>query len=319
MAVKPFEVITRLYGMPHATDVDPTVFLAPFFALFFGICMTDALYGVVMLAFFIWLSRKIKFAKRFSQMMIFCSVTSIIAGALTGSWCANAIGEFWPGLEGFRQSVMWFDPLEKPMYFFVISLALGYLQIIFGVAVAFVHELKSGNTKEAVFDYLTWLIWLNALVVFGLGKAGYLPSALGTAAGCIAIVPAVGILLFSEREGGMVMRIGMGAYNLFSTVFYVGDVLSYIRLMALGMVTAGFGMAINVICKQLMAIGWIGWIAGAVVFIGGHVFNIANSALSAFVHSMRLQFVEFFTKFIKGGGKEFDPLRKEYKSIEVEE
>ena len=82
---------------------------------------------------------------------------------------------------------------------------------------------------------------------------------------------------------------------------------------------AGFGMAINVISKQVMATGWIGWIAGAVIFVGGHVFNIANSALSAFVHSMRLQFVEFFTKFIKGGGKNFEPLRKEYKSAEVEE
>jgi len=111
----------------------------------------------------------------------------------------------------------------------------------------------------------------------------------------------------------------MGVYNLFSTVFYVGDVLSYIRLMALGMVTAGFGMAINEIVRQVMALGILGWVLGAVVFIGGHVFNIANSALSAFVHSMRLQFVEFFTKFLVGGGKEFDPLRKEYQHIAVDD
>jgi V/A-type H+-transporting ATPase subunit I len=111
----------------------------------------------------------------------------------------------------------------------------------------------------------------------------------------------------------------MGCYNVFSTVFYVGDVLSYIRLMALGMVTAGFGMAINSIVKQVMDMGIIGWIMGAMVFIGGHVFNIANSCLSAFVHSMRLQFVEFFTKFLQGGGKDFEPLRKEYKHIQVDE
>ena len=99
----------------------------------------------------------------------------------------------------------------------------------------------------------------------------------------------------------------------------MGDVLSYIRLMALGMVTAGFGMAINSIVQQVMDMGVIGWIMGAVIFIGGHAFNIANSCLSAFVHSMRLQFVEFFTKFIQGGGKEFEPLRKEYKHIQVDE
>ena len=133
----------------------------------------------------------------------------------------------------------------------------------------------------------------------------------------VAILPAVTILLFSEREGGWGNRIGMGFYNIFSTVFYVGDVLSYIRLMALGMVTAGFGMAINEIVRQVMAGGVIGWIAGAVIFIGGHLFNIANSALGSFVHSMRLQFVEFFTKFLIGGGREFDPLEKTYNYISI--
>ena len=85
------------------------------------------------------------------------------------------------------------------------------------------------------------------------------------------------------------------------------------------MVTAGFGMAINSIVVKVMGLGILGWIMGAVVFIGGHVFNIANSCLSAFVHSMRLQFVEFFTKFLQGGGREFAPLRKEYRHIQVDD
>ena len=87
--------------------------------------------------------------------------------------------------------------------------------------------------------------------------------------------------------------------------------------MALGMVTAGFGMAINEIVRTVMSGGVIGWIAGALIFVGGHAFNIANSALSAFVHSMRLQFVEFFTKFMAGGGKQFDPLKQSYRYIDV--
>ena len=97
----------------------------------------------------------------------------------------------------------------------------------------------------------------------------------------------------------------------------MGDVLSYIRLMALGMVTAGFGMAINQIVLTVMEAGVIGWILGALIFIGGHIFNIANSALGSFVHSMRLQFVEFFTKFLAGGGKQFDPLKQSYRYIDV--
>ncbi|MEN8127929.1 MAG: V-type ATP synthase subunit I [Planctomycetota bacterium] len=325
---QPFESVTRLYGMPATSDVDPTVFLAPFFALFFGICLTDAAYGLVMVGFLWWLLRKIKGDKKFVMMLIFCSITTVIAGALTGGWCGDMIQafSFFNGgtkdvvdtpFEVFRQKLMWFDPMEKPMTFFYLSLALGYLQIIAGVFIGFWHKLRRGDIEEALFDHLSWFIWLNSLTVFGLGKSGLLPSWLGTLAGLVAIIPALAIILFSEREGGWGARIGMGLYNVFSTVFYVGDVLSYIRLMALGMVTAGFGMAINQIVLTVMEAGVIGWILGAMIFIGGHVFNIANSALGSFVHSMRLQFVEFFTKFLAGGGKEFDPLRESYRYIEV--
>ena len=317
---EPFESVTRLYGMPASFDVDPTVFLAPFFALFFGICLTDAVYGLIMIAFLWWLLRKIKGDKKFVMMMIFCSITTVVAGALTGGWCGDTIQQFIPQLAGFRNALMWFDPLEKPMYFFNISLGLGYLQIIAGIFIGFIHKFRRGEKAAAVFDHLSWFIWLNSLAVFGLAKAGMFGENmawLGTVAGVAAIIPALMIILFSEREGGWGGRIGMGLYNVFSTVFYVGDVLSYIRLMALGMVTAGFGMAINEIVKSVMEMGVFGYILGAIIFVGGHLFNIANSALSAFVHSMRLQFVEFFTKFLQGGGKEFDPLRESYRYIEV--
>ena len=324
---QPFEVITRLYGMPHQSDVDPTVFLAPFFALFFGICLTDAGYGLVMIAFVWWMLKKIKGDAKFFKMLMVCSVTTVIAGALTGGWFGDTIQVFLGNdttqvdtvFEKFRSALMWFDPLEKPMHFFYISLALGYLQIIFGIGVAFWHKWTQGLKREAVMDHGTWFVWLNSLTIFGLAKTGLLPGIVGTLFGIIAIVPGLGIILFSEREGGWGARIGMGCYNVFSTVFYVGDVLSYIRLMALGMVTAGFGMAINSIVVQVMDLGIIGWIMGAVIFVGGHVFNIANSCLSAFVHSMRLQFVEFFTKFLRGGGRPFAPLRKEYRHIQVED
>lgn len=319
--VRPFETITRLYGMPSPTDTDPTVFLAPFFAIFFGLCMTDAAYGLIMLGFLWWLLRQLKGDRKFVWMMIFCSLTTIAAGALTGGWCGDAVQLFVPQLDGLRRSLMWFDPMEQPMHFFALSLGLGYVQIIAGVAIAFFHKLRRGEYLSAVFDHLSWLVWLNCLAVFGASKAGLFGgplSRLGTVAGIVALVPALMIILFSEREGGMVYRIGMGFYNLFSTVFYIGDILSYIRLMALGISSAGFGMAINVIAIQMKEmIPYVGWLVGALIFVGGHLFNVANSALSSFVHSMRLQFVEFFTKFLVGGGKDFRPLRKQYRHILV--
>jgi V/A-type H+-transporting ATPase subunit I len=280
------------------------------------------------------------------MMLIFCSILTVIAGALTGGWFGDMVQKytFFNGgtpevadtvFEKLRLSMMWFDPLKKPMYFFNISLALGYLQIIFGVFIGFVHKLKRGEKAAAIFDHLSWFVWLNCLLVFGLSVyfSGELakqeiygdkflwliPSLerLGVIAPIVAVIPAAMILLFSEREGNWGARIGMGFYNLFSTVFYVGDVLSYIRLMALGMVTAGFGMAVNEITRSTMELGGIWWVVAGIIFVGGHVFNIANSALSSFVHSMRLQFVEFFTKFMSGSGKQFEPLKQRYRYIDI--
>ena len=162
---------------------------------------------------------------------------------------------------------------------------------------------------------MTWLVMLNSIVILGASKFGVVPTQVGSFFGKLALVPAGAIFLFSHREGGWAGRIGMGAYNLFSAIFYRGDVLSYLRLMALVMVTEGLAMAINVIAQIAIDIPFIGFIIMIMILIGGHGFNLALSALSAFVHTLRLQYVEFFPKFLVGGGRSFTPLSKEYKHI----
>jgi len=317
-AIKPFEVITRLYGMPKHFEVDPTVFLAPFFALFFGLCLTDAGYGLVIIALMIFLIKKMQGDKKLLWMLGICAAATVVTGALTGGWFGDAIQKFIPALGPVRAGLMWFDPLEKPMMFFILALALGYFQIMFGLGIAFGHNLKQMNYIAAVCDQLTWLVMLNSIVLFGASKSGLIPAGLGTFCGYLALLPAALILLFSEREGSWAGRIGMGAYNLFSAIFYVGDVLSYLRLMALGMVTAGLAMAINVIAEIAGDVPYgIGIVLMVLVFAGGHAFNLAINALGAFVHTLRLQYVEFFPKFIAGGGKLFEPLSKEYKHIYI--
>lgn len=317
--VKPFEVITRLYGMPKHFNVDPTVFLAPFFALFFALCLTDAGYGLVIIALVIFFIKKLQGDKKLMWMLGICAAVTVVAGALTGGWFGDAVQKLDIGwLTAARQKLMWFDPLEKPMTFFVLALALGYIQIMTGLLIAFAHNLKRKDFIAALCDQLTWLVMLNSIVIFLAGKGGYLSGEIGSFFGKLAVIPAVAIFLFSQREGRWAGRLGMGAYNLFSAIFYMGDVLSYLRLMALGMVTAGLAMATNVIAKIVLDIPYgFGVLLMIAVLIGGHGFNLAISGLSAFVHTLRLQYVEFFPKFLIGGGRSFEPLSKEYKHVYI--
>jgi len=214
--------------------------------------------------------------------------------------------------------MMWFDPFEKPMRFFVLSLVLGYVQIMAGLMIAFVHNLRRKQYIAGLCDQFTLLVMLNSIAIFAASKAGVVPAEIGSLFGKLALIPAAVILLFSHRQGGWASRIGMGAYNLFSTIFYVGDVLSYIRLMALGMVTAGLAMAINVMAQLALDIPYgVGIVLMILILVGGHGFNIAINALGAFVHTLRLQYAEFFPKFLVGGGRSFEPLSKKYKHVYI--
>lgn len=316
--VRPFETVTRLYGMPIPSSVDPTVFLAPFFAIFFGLCIADAGYGLVLTALLAWAIKKAQGDKKMLWMLLICSIATTLAGTITGGWFGDSITSLLGtenALEKMRVNLMLFDPMTEPMTFFLLSLGIGYFQIQFGLFIALVANLKKKDVAAAVWDQLTWLIHLNALLCLGLSVSGILPAGLAKPCGIVAIFTSLGILLFTARDVAWGGRLGLGFYQLFGTVFYMGDVLSYARLMALGMVGSGFGMAINVLVKLVADVPYVGWLLGALLFAGGHLFNIALSMLGAFVHTMRLQFVEFFPKFFTGGGRDFVPLCKEYKHI----
>ncbi|MFA5422535.1 MAG: V-type ATP synthase subunit I [Phycisphaerae bacterium] len=312
---RPFEVVTRLYGMPQHYNLDPTVFLAPFFAIFFGMCIADAGYGLLMLVLLAFFIVKMQGDKKLLYMLALCAVAVVIIGALTGGWFGDGVQKFIPTLGPVREKMMWFDPFKNPMLFFGLAVGLGYFQLITGLVIAFFHNIRKKDFVAAVCDQLTWIVMLNSIVLLGAAKGGFIPANLARIFGFTAIIPAVMIFLFSHREGGIGARLGMGFYNIFSSVFYLGDVLSYLRLMALGMVGAGLAMAINVIAQISGNIPYVGIIVTIVILVFGHIFNLLLAILSAFVHTLRLQYVEFFPKFLVGGGKEFKPLTKQYDYI----
>jgi len=320
--IRPFEVITSLYGMPGKKDVDPTPFLAPFFALFFGLCLTDAGYGLVLLIGSLigikLLGRK---AAKLLGVLAIGGGAAIILGAITSGYFGNAPEALgWPWLINLRDYLLQFgfDPFEKPMTFFILAVALGYGQILAGLLIALIHNLKQKDIVAALCDQVTWLVLLNSLVVIGLAKSGMLPIWSVRVCFWLLLAAAVGIVSGSQRKGGCGERLGMGFYNLFSAIFYLGDVLSYLRLMALGMVTAGIAMAVNVIAGIAWTIPIIGIAVAIAILIGGHLVNLALSTLSAFVHTLRLQYVEFFPKFFVGGGKEFRPFARVWQYTKVE-
>ena len=319
---KPFEVVTRLYGVPQYFEVDPTVFLAPFFAIFFALCLTDAGYGLLMIAASIYLIKKMQTGKGFMVMLLICSVLTIFAGAMTGGWFGStlldAAVKFNIGwLETFIVKTTWFNPLEDPMTFLAISIALGYLQIMTGLVVGFFSVLKNDGFFAAVCDKLSWLVMLNSFLVMAASKAGFISAGAGKVAVMLIYISAATILLLSHREGKIGARLGMGSYNLFSAIFYLGDLLSYLRLMALGMATGGVAMAVNIIAGIIGDVPIVGPVLAIIFLIGGHLFNVLQSLLGAFVHSMRLQFVEFFPKFMQGGGKPFEPFKEDYKYVYI--
>ncbi|MGB2809213.1 MAG: V-type ATPase 116kDa subunit family protein, partial [Sedimentisphaerales bacterium] len=323
--IRPFEVITRLYGMPDPNNLDPTPFLAPFFALFFGICLTDVGYGLL-LSVILWLiMRKFQGDKKAFRMMLMCAAMSVVAGAVTGGWFSDAIQTVLPQgtaiydkLNAIRNKLMLFDPMKQPMVFFAISLILGYTQVQFGLLISFIHRISQKHYLDAISNPLTWIIFLNSLVLLILSKLSIIPKSFSGIFAVLAILMAVILVFLSQREGGWGARIGMGMFQLFSTVFYFGDVLSYVRLMALGMVTGGLGISINILVKLVMDKGTAGYLIGAVLFVIAHIFNLALSMLSAFVHTLRLQYVEFFPKFLEGGGEPFKPLQIQNKHVYIE-
>ncbi len=308
---RPYELITEMYGLPDFREVDPTPLLTPFFIVFFGVCLTDAGYGLVIALFSLWLMKKMGASNKLLAILAGGGLFTIIAGALTGGWFGDLFVRFnMSFLNSIRMKLMWFDPMQEPMKFFYISLAMGYIQILFGLMIGFYNKWKLGEKIDGIANELAWIIVLMGLVLLYVAHFEWAkwPIYLGLAL----------ILFLSSKSKNPILRVFEGLYNIYNGIGFVGDLLSYVRLMALGMVTAGIAMAVNITAQLVKPIPFVGWLIAILILIGGHIFSIAVNVLGAFVHTMRLQYVEFFTHFYTDGGKPFRPFSERYDFVEVE-
>ncbi len=311
------EPLTLMYGTPTYGAVDPTTVMAPFFFLFLGMCFGDAGYGLILSALFGYYLVRYKLSptlRKFFIMLFVGMVCTVIFGAISGSFFGDAITAF-----GFMKPVVplakklqLLDPMNDPMTLLTISLILGFIQVIFGVCLAFYMNWKNGEKFAAIADQGGWIIFLVGLVMVGLTMSGKLPASLALVSKLLAIGGALLLFLTQGRDKPSIFgKAFSGLMSLYNVTGYLGDVLSYSRLLALGLGSAAVGLVINLLCNLIAPTRFVGIPLAIALFVFGHSFSIAVNLLGAFIHPLRLQYVEFFGKFYDANGMDFKPLRKE--------
>ena len=321
-AFSPFEAVTSIYGMPHHSEPDPTPFLAPFFIVFFALCLTDAGYGAV-LALLSFLAIKILKVPREKQklfrLLIFGGIVTFFIGSIFGGWFGIDISVLPDAIKGPLTKIQLMNPLEQPIQMLLLTLILGIIQVITGIIIQLCWNLKQKKVKEALLDNGLWLLFIAAILFWTLTATGILPADWGQIGKYLTIAGALSLVATQGRKSkNILLKIGIGVMSLYNLVGYISDVLSYSRLLALGLATGIIAMVVNLIAMLFKdMIPYVGWLVAILILIGGHLFNLAINVLGAYIHSGRLQFVEFFPKFMHGGGDRFKPFHRESRYITV--
>ncbi|MFH1781706.1 MAG: V-type ATP synthase subunit I [Patescibacteria group bacterium] len=321
--VYPFEMVTGIYGMPLSKEPDPTPYLMGFFIIFFGMCLTDAGYGLVLaLASFLAIKLfKIPREKsKLFKVLIWGGVSTFIIGALFGGWFGIAIDTQLPAdISDFLQKIRIIDPIKDPITVLIITLLMGVVQILTGITISMYWKIKNGKTLDGILDDGVWIYFILSIMFWVATLTGVLSESLSQIAVYMIYAGVAALILTQGRkEKNIFLKLGKGVGSLYGVVGYFSDILSYSRLLALGLATGIIAMVINMIGMLVVEmVPYVGWVLAIIIFIGGHLFNMVINVLGAFIHSSRLQFVEFFSKFMEGGGSRFKPFRKEAKFINI--
>ncbi|MDR1979635.1 MAG: V-type ATP synthase subunit I [Synergistaceae bacterium] len=319
---RPVEALTNLYSPPVYGHLDPTSPMAPFFFLFFGMCLGDAGYAVVMASILWLLFRKYRkmpaSTKNFMRLFYAGAVATFLYGLVTGSFFGDFIDAFpfMAFLRPLKEALLIVDPLKNPVAILGLSLLLGVVHLMFGLSVAAYDEFRKSNYADAVGGKISWILFVVGILFVGGGSM--LPLFFYVIGIGMAVAGAGLIFWYAGREEkNIFLKVGLGLYALYGSTAYLGDILSYSRLLALGLGSAVIGSVINLLGKMIAGVPFVGWVLAIFVILGGHVFSLAINLLGAFVHAMRLQYVEFFSKFYSGDGAAFSPLTFQTQYVDV--
>jgi V/A-type H+-transporting ATPase subunit I len=304
-----FEGVLEMYSLPQYKEVDPTPIFSIFYFIFFGMMLSDAGYGLLMAlgsAFMIYKVKDEEKRKNY-KLFFFSGISTIIWGAIYGGW----FGDLLPKYFGIKVPFL-MDPTTNVITLMVISVSFGVVHIFLGLGIKAYMLIRDGQLKDAIYDVFTWYATLVGVILLAVGFS------FGK---WLFIIGIIGLLFTQGRTapslGG---KIGGGIYGVYGITAYFGDVVSYLRLLALGLTTGFIANAMNLILSLLAGNIVVRIVLVPILFVLFHVFNLALNAVGTYVHTARLQYLEFFNKFYEGGGKKFKPFEycDEYIKIQKE-
>ncbi|MDR0675914.1 MAG: hypothetical protein LBF97_02605 [Elusimicrobiota bacterium] len=330
--IKPFEIITDLYGRPDYSGIDPTIFLSPFFMFFFGICLGDAGYGLIMTALAI-LGKKLlpkkNSMRNIFKLLLYTGFSTFLIGILTGTFFGNMVN-FLPKnlyfIKEFLAKIQIIDTMSPKgsLIFLGFCLVFGYIHLCFGLFLKVYLCIRDKQYKDLfLYGLPAMFIQLSLLPVtlYYVLDFNFIPAMIIK---IFLFLLLFSIILIAVKQwisnDELMEKIFWCIYANYSAITgtFLSDTLSYARLFALGLSGGLLGLAINEIAAVFKSIPFIGIIFMILIMIGGHIFSLAVSGLGSFVHSCRLQYLEFFTKFFEASGREMKPFCNENKYIEID-
>ena len=330
-----YEPVLASYGLPKHGKVDPTAIMSAFYMFFFGMMLSDAGYGLLMvIGTAIVLKKYPNMAenmKKMITMFFWCGISTTFWGFMFGGFFGDVIDVFAKTFLGYTGPTpilkpLWFNPLDQPMRLLIWCMLFGIIHLFFGLGIKGYEYLKDGDMVGFVSDIVAWYAFLIGLILILLptelfGNIAQMtfafPPVVNTLAKVLTFGGMIVIVLMSGRANkNWGLRVALGAYDIYGVTSWLSDVLSYSRLLALGLATGVIAQVINTM-GSMFGGGPIGLILFIIIFVVGNILNFAINVLGAYVHTNRLQYVEFFGKFYDAGGEPFTPFTTKTNYIDI--
>lgn len=308
--------VVSMYGVPSCREIDPSAVTLPFFVFLFGLMFGDGGYGIIICLVTGFILKKFKLensTRQFIKLIFLCGIGTIIAGALFGSWF---------GIPSLSKTALLIVPTEQPELMMSYSILIGIIHMYTGIIISGINLIRRGQIIDAICDVFFKLIMFTGFVM------SLLPFAPGLTISSSSPIVKTGYYIFGTGVTLVLLTAGRNSKNIFGKIFgglpklydvisFFSDCLSYTRILALGLASAIIADIVNSLATSFGGFIVIKYLAMTLVLVIGHILNFALNALGAYVHSCRLQYLEFYGKFLEGGGEPFSPLIADTKYIIV--